>query len=102
MMIARTTLHQMSLSKLLTKIPHPCLQNRGSRWVLLHHYTQKSETSVEPELVSVGKAAELIRDGHKYLDVRTCDEFIAGHVSGSMNVPYMFRSWTGIFKIWRR
>ncbi|XP_047320206.1 thiosulfate sulfurtransferase 16, chloroplastic-like [Impatiens glandulifera] len=52
----------------------------------------------EPESVSVGKAAELIRDGHKYLDVRTCDEFIAGHVSGSMNVPYMFRSWTGMSK----
>ncbi|XP_047320208.1 thiosulfate sulfurtransferase 16, chloroplastic-like [Impatiens glandulifera] len=74
------------------------LDSLYARWVLLHHYTQKSETSVEPELVSVGKAAELIRDGHKYLDVRTCDEFIAGHVSGSMNVPYMFRSWTGMSK----
>ncbi len=37
------------------------------------------------------RAAELMRDGHTYVDVRTVEEFRAGHADGAVNVPAFFR-----------
>ena len=34
-------------------------------------------------------------DGYTYLDVRTAEEFEAGHVPGSINIPIMLRNPTG-------
>lgn len=41
--------------------------------------------------VPVRVALELLQAGHHYLDVRTAEEFSAGHPAGAVNVPYMLR-----------
>eukprot|EP00271_Cylindrocystis_brebissonii_P021977 TRINITY_DN819_c0_g3_i1.p1 TRINITY_DN819_c0_g3~~TRINITY_DN819_c0_g3_i1.p1 ORF type:complete len:216 (+),score=20.92 TRINITY_DN819_c0_g3_i1:754-1401(+) len=46
--------------------------------------------------VPVQVANELCEAGHKYLDVRTPEEFAAGHVEGAVNVPYMFKHGPGM------
>ncbi|XP_072148315.1 thiosulfate sulfurtransferase 16, chloroplastic [Setaria viridis] len=41
--------------------------------------------------VDVAAAGDLVRSGgHRYLDVRTEEEFRNGHVEDSLNVPYLF------------
>ncbi|AQK42908.1 Rhodanese-like domain-containing protein 19 mitochondrial [Zea mays] len=50
-------------------------------------------SAAPPPVVAVGVAAasDLIRSGgHRYLDVRTEEEFRSGHVEDSLNVPYLF------------
>ncbi|XP_013612866.1 thiosulfate sulfurtransferase 16, chloroplastic isoform X2 [Brassica napus] len=44
-----------------------------------------------PSSVSVIDAHELLQAGHRYLDVRTPEEFSQGHATGAINVPYMNR-----------
>ncbi|OVA15990.1 Rhodanese-like domain [Macleaya cordata] len=51
-----------------------------------------------PRSVPVRVAHELLQAGHRYLDVRTPEEFSAGHASGAINVPYMFRAGAGMTK----
>ncbi|KAL9678022.1 hypothetical protein QQ045_015860 [Rhodiola kirilowii] len=51
-----------------------------------------------PTSVPVKVAHELLQAGHRYLDVRTPDEFSAGHASGAINIPYMYRTGTGMAK----
>ncbi|XP_044507415.1 protein HIGH ARSENIC CONTENT 1, mitochondrial-like isoform X1 [Mangifera indica] len=45
--------------------------------------------------VDVHAAKELLRSGHKYLDVRTIEEFQEGHIENAQNVPYMFKTQEG-------
>lgn len=45
--------------------------------------------------VSVADAPELMRQGRPYVDVRTPEEFRAGHPPGAANVPYMLRTARG-------
>ncbi|WOL09697.1 rhodanese-like domain-containing protein 17 isoform X2 [Canna indica] len=40
--------------------------------------------------VDVHAAKALVNSGHKYLDVRTAEEFKKGHPSEALNVPYLF------------
>ncbi|GMN27451.1 hypothetical protein TIFTF001_001663 [Ficus carica] len=40
--------------------------------------------------VDVYTAKGLLSIGHRYLDVRTPEEFNKSHVDGALNVPYMF------------
>lgn len=54
------------------------------------------ETS--PKSVTVQVAFELVQAGHRYLDVRTLEEFNAGHVEDAINVPYMFKGGEGMAK----
>ncbi|KHN24869.1 Thiosulfate sulfurtransferase, chloroplastic, partial [Glycine soja] len=42
---------------------------------------------------------ELLLAGHQYLDVRTPEEFNAGHAPGAINIPYMFRVGSGFISI---
>ncbi|KAI9080498.1 hypothetical protein K1719_037612 [Acacia pycnantha] len=56
------------------------------------------ETVVVPTSVPVRVAHELLLAGHRYLDVRTLDEFHAGHAPGAINVPYMYRLGSGMTK----
>ncbi|KAJ0040478.1 hypothetical protein Pint_28597 [Pistacia integerrima] len=56
------------------------------------------ETTGVPTSVPVRVAHELLQAGHRYLDVRTPEEFSAGHVSGAINVPYMYRVGSGMTK----
>ncbi|ERM96289.1 thiosulfate sulfurtransferase 16, chloroplastic isoform X1 [Amborella trichopoda] len=51
-----------------------------------------------PKSVPVQVAHELHNAGHRYLDVRTVEEFNAGHVEGAINIPYMFRVGAGMKK----
>lgn len=46
--------------------------------------------------VPVRVAHELLQAGHHYLDVRTSDEYSAGHVVGAINVPFMLRHGAGM------
>ncbi|KAI8020343.1 hypothetical protein LOK49_LG04G01312 [Camellia lanceoleosa] len=56
------------------------------------------ESSAVPTSVPVRVAHELLQAGHRYLDVRTADEFSAGHAVGATNVPYMFKVGSGMTK----
>ncbi|XP_031474545.1 thiosulfate sulfurtransferase 16, chloroplastic-like [Nymphaea colorata] len=40
--------------------------------------------------VSVHIAKDLLASGHRFLDVRTKEEFIKGHVEDAVNIPYLF------------
>ncbi|KAA8537454.1 hypothetical protein F0562_026859 [Nyssa sinensis] len=59
---------------------------------------KKSEPINEPRSVAVNVALELQQAGHRYLDVRTYDEFNFGHALGAMNIPYMFKTGAGMSK----
>ncbi|KAK9074794.1 hypothetical protein SSX86_003112 [Deinandra increscens subsp. villosa] len=58
----------------------------------------KPTTPVTPASVPVRVAHELHQAGHRYLDVRTPEEFSAGHAVGAINVPYLFRLGSGMTK----
>ncbi|MCO5559817.1 hypothetical protein L7F22_013421 [Adiantum nelumboides] len=55
-------------------------------------------TSGEDITVPVIVAAQLLQEGYKYLDVRTKEEFLQGHVEGALNIPFMFKEGTGMVK----
>ncbi|KAK2665560.1 hypothetical protein Ddye_004134 [Dipteronia dyeriana] len=50
------------------------------------------------ESVDVHAAKDLLSSGHRYLDVRTTEEFNKSHVDNSMNVPYLFKTQEGRVK----
>eukprot|EP00250_Pteridium_aquilinum_P007922 c17534_g1_i1 orf=761-1126(-) len=54
--------------------------------------------SPDPITVPVDVASQLLKDGYKYLDVRTQEEFLKGHVEGAINIPFMFKVETGMIK----
>ncbi|KAI3922570.1 hypothetical protein MKX01_006259 [Papaver californicum] len=58
----------------------------------------ESESIKVPTSVHVSVAHELVQVGHRYLDVRTSEEFAAGHPPGAVNVPYLFRMGDGMTK----
>ncbi|KAK9165023.1 hypothetical protein Scep_000214 [Stephania cephalantha] len=51
-----------------------------------------------PTSVPVRVAHDLLLAGHRYLDVRTIEEFSAGHAVGAVNVPYMLKVVDGMAK----
>ncbi|XP_020871743.1 thiosulfate sulfurtransferase 16, chloroplastic [Arabidopsis lyrata subsp. lyrata] len=51
-----------------------------------------------PSSVSVTVAHDLLLAGHRYLDVRTPEEFRQGHACGAINVPCMNRGVSGMSK----
>ncbi|KAF5753085.1 hypothetical protein HS088_TW01G01004 [Tripterygium wilfordii] len=56
------------------------------------------EVTGVPTSVPVRVAHELLLAGHHYLDVRTPEEFSAGHADGAINIPYMYRVGSGMTK----
>ncbi|URE36736.1 IQ calmodulin-binding motif, partial [Musa troglodytarum] len=54
-----------------------------------------AEEAGVPRSVPVAVAHELLKAGHRYLDVRTEEEFSGGHAVGAVNIPYMFKSSSG-------
>lgn len=48
--------------------------------------------------VPVQVAKELVDAGHKYVDVRTPEEFEAGHPEGAVNIPFMLKHNGGMTK----
>ncbi|KAF6168874.1 hypothetical protein GIB67_038371 [Kingdonia uniflora] len=66
-------------------------------------------SSSEPDVVTadVHRAKDLVRSGHRYIDVRTVEEFNIGHadVENPLNIPYMFNTPQGRvknFNFWNR
>ncbi|ESQ31075.1 hypothetical protein EUTSA_v10005068mg [Eutrema salsugineum] len=57
-----------------------------------------AEGRVPTTSVSVIVAHDLLLAGHRYLDVRTPEEFSQGHACGAINVPYMKRGDSGMSK----
>ncbi|RCV23249.1 hypothetical protein SETIT_4G284000v2 [Setaria italica] len=53
---------------------------------------------VVPRSVPVHIAYELQQAGHRYLDVRTESEFRDGHPERAVNIPYMFKTGSGMMK----
>ncbi|KAI8536913.1 hypothetical protein RHMOL_Rhmol10G0293800 [Rhododendron molle] len=51
-----------------------------------------------PKSAPVEIAHELLQAGFQYLDVRTPEEFTAGHAIGAVNVPYLFKVGSGMSK----
>ncbi|TVU07549.1 hypothetical protein EJB05_40910, partial [Eragrostis curvula] len=51
-----------------------------------------------PRSVPVRVAYELQQAGHRYLDVRTEGEFSAGHPDGAVNIPYLYKTASGMMK----
>ncbi|KAL4326479.1 hypothetical protein AHAS_Ahas13G0004200 [Arachis hypogaea] len=49
------------------------------------------ESRKVPTSVAVGVAHGLLQAGHRYLDVRTIEEFSAGHTPGAINIPYLHK-----------
>lgn len=45
---------------------------------------------------SVSKCKELLTAGHKYLDVRSEQEFAGGHADEATNIPFMFKTEAGM------
>ncbi|XP_074577977.1 thiosulfate sulfurtransferase 16, chloroplastic-like [Curcuma longa] len=70
---------------------HRRRQNFGSSAVA-------GEAATVPMSVPVRVARELLQAGHHYLDIRTVDEFTAGHPTGAVNVPYMLKAGSGLTK----
>ncbi|KVH91640.1 protein HIGH ARSENIC CONTENT 1, mitochondrial [Cynara cardunculus var. scolymus] len=48
--------------------------------------------------VDVHEAKDLLNSGHRYLDVRTNEEFNKSHVDNALNIPYMFITQEGRVK----
>ena len=46
--------------------------------------------------VPASEAKKLVSSGHTYLDVRTPEEFEAGHAEGAKNIPVMFKKAGGM------
>jgi rhodanese-related sulfurtransferase len=56
------------------------------------------DSSAVPKSASVETAHELVQAGHQYLDVRTPQEFTAGHAVGAINIPYLLYVGSGMSK----
>lgn len=52
---------------------------------MLRHY--RYNTAMPVKRVPPAEAAELLRNGYTYVDVRTVPEFQAGHPPGALNIP---------------
>ncbi|VAI93881.1 unnamed protein product [Triticum turgidum subsp. durum] len=59
---------------------------------------RSEEVDAVPPSVPVRVAYELQLAGHRYLDVRTEDEFGGGHPAGAVNIPYMHSTGSGMAK----
>ncbi|XP_062233894.1 uncharacterized protein LOC133931084 [Phragmites australis] len=70
----------------------------GSRSVRSAGALQAEAEATVPRSVPVRVAHELQQAGHRYLDVRTEGEFSSGHPEGAVNIPYMFRTCSGLTK----
>ncbi|XP_022977550.1 thiosulfate sulfurtransferase 16, chloroplastic [Cucurbita maxima] len=57
---------------------------------------EEMEATAVPTSVPVRVALELLQAGQRYLDVRTPEEFSAGHAPGAINIPYMYRVGSGM------
>lgn len=62
------------------------------------YITAKQNETSTIKSVPVQVAHELLNAGHRCLDVRTTEEFTAGHVKGAVNIPYLIKTGHGMSK----
>ncbi|KAM7257673.1 hypothetical protein ACFE04_013414 [Oxalis oulophora] len=74
------------------------IKNRNFRFCPKAVTKGNLEATGIPTSVPVRVAHELHLAGHRYLDVRTPEEFSAGHVPGAINVPYLYKAHSGMKK----
>ncbi|XP_002969639.2 thiosulfate sulfurtransferase 16, chloroplastic [Selaginella moellendorffii] len=67
-----------------------------SSWQNRFRALRSSSTESAVSSVPVQVAHDLLKAGHHYLDVRTPEEFAAGHVEGAVNIPFMYKFGTGM------
>nr|QMU23994.1 high arsenic content 2 [Pteris vittata] len=60
--------------------------------------SERSNQGTPIRAVPVKVAHELLNAGHRYLDVRTAEEFASGHIEGAVNIPYMYKAGLGLTK----
>ncbi|XP_077220135.1 uncharacterized protein LOC143854184 isoform X2 [Tasmannia lanceolata] len=73
------------------KIPEEIFPVQNYSQTPIKEDSMKTQKSIEAVVtVDVHAAKDLIRSGHRYLDVRTTEEFKKGHVENALNVPYLF------------
>ncbi|XP_039127209.1 thiosulfate sulfurtransferase 16, chloroplastic-like [Dioscorea cayenensis subsp. rotundata] len=77
-------------------VPRAANNGRRSFSRLVGEEDEVRQAVAVPSSVPVRVAHELLQAGHRYLDVRTVDEFIAGHAVGAVNIPYMFKVGSGM------
>ncbi|XP_049387959.1 rhodanese-like domain-containing protein 15, chloroplastic isoform X2 [Solanum stenotomum] len=70
--------------------------NRNPSFSWMATVGEKVQNSTVPTSVPVRVALELLQAGHRYLDVRTAEEFSDGHAAGAINIPYMLRIGSGL------
>lgn len=88
----------VSVPPLRCLFSHPSRNsNYRSRRAGVTSNLEATDTGV-PTSVAVRVAYELLQAGHRYLDVRTPEEFSAGQVPGALNIPYLFRVGSGMTK----
>ncbi|KAL3690076.1 hypothetical protein R1sor_016385 [Riccia sorocarpa] len=68
------------------------------RLIRLQANARGEEYATTVRSVPVQVARELLNAGHRFLDVRTAEEYAAGHIEGAVNVPYMHRVGPGMSK----
>ncbi|XP_057784266.1 thiosulfate sulfurtransferase 18 isoform X2 [Salvia miltiorrhiza] len=56
------------------------------------------KSGAEVITVDINAAKDLLTHGHRYLDVRTEEEFKKGHLENALNIPYMFSTPEGRVK----
>ncbi|KAK7256349.1 hypothetical protein RIF29_29791 [Crotalaria pallida] len=88
--------HHSHLSSPLS--PSPSLPHQFPKFRMEAALNGNMEATKVPTSVPVRVAYELLLAGHKYLDVRTPEEFDAGHAPDAVNIPYMFRARSGMTK----
>jgi rhodanese-related sulfurtransferase len=62
----------------------------------VRHFRAKDGRMNGPTRISPQEASEKLGDGWTYLDVRTTQEFEAGHPAGAVNVPLMLATGAGM------
>ncbi|XP_010316446.1 thiosulfate sulfurtransferase 16, chloroplastic isoform X1 [Solanum lycopersicum] len=72
--------------------------NRNPSFSWMATVGEKVHNSTVPTSVPVRVALELLQAGHRYLDVRTTEEYNDGHAAGAINIPYMLRIGSGMIK----
>ncbi|KAL7263026.1 hypothetical protein ACSBR1_001238 [Camellia fascicularis] len=89
---------QLSTAASWFRVPKKCIAGREDRNSSLNSMATVGgnvESAAVPTSVLVRVAHELLQARHRYLDVRTAEEFSAGHAVGAINVPYMFKVGSG-------
>ncbi|KAK7269609.1 hypothetical protein RIF29_22342 [Crotalaria pallida] len=88
--------HRSHLSSPLS--PSPSLPHQFPKFRMEAALNGNMEATKVPTSVPMRVAHDLLLAGHKYLDVRTPEEFDAGHAPDAVNIPYMFRAGSGMTK----